>query len=179
LGIAANHRRLLSKTIGAPIADHSFSRNHATAIQPRRSEQMPTTTTQPDFAALLATATTDPGTISAAYSAFHNYSLGNIMLAMIQCHARGISLGPLASFNRWKELGRYVRKGEKAIELCMPITCKRTIETTDASGDTVNDDATFTRFVFRRNWFVLSQTDGNPYAPPQPPHGIRHAPSLP
>ena len=93
---------------------------------------MPTTNTQPDFAALLATATTDPGTISAAYSAFHSYSLGNQILAMIQCHARGIPLGPLASFNRWKELGRYVRKGEKAIELCMPITCKRTIETVDA-----------------------------------------------
>ena len=128
---------------------------------------MPTTTTQPDFAALLATATTDPGTISAAYSAFHNYSLGNIMLAMIQCHARGIPLGPLASFNRWKELGRYVRKGEKAIELCMPITCRRTIEAVNNAGNATGEDVAFTRFVYKRNWFMLSQTDGNAFVPPQ------------
>jgi hypothetical protein len=25
----------------------------------------------------------------------------------------------------WKDKGRYVRKGEKAIVLCMPVTCKR------------------------------------------------------
>jgi antirestriction protein ArdC len=129
---------------------------------------MPTPTTQPDFAALLATATTDPGTISAAYSAFHNYSLGNQILAMIQCHARGIPLGPLASFYRWKELGRHVRRGEKAIELCMPITCKRTTETVDAAGNTASEDVAFTRFVYRRNWFVLSQTEGDAYVAPTP-----------
>jgi antirestriction protein ArdC len=87
---------------------------------------------------------------------------------MIQCHARGIQLGPLASFNRWNELGRHVRKGEKAIELCMPITCKRTAETTDDAGKTANEEVAFTRFVFRRNWFVLSQTDGSAYRPPAP-----------
>jgi hypothetical protein len=31
------------------------------------------------------------------------------------------------------------------------------------------DEATFTRFVYRRNWFVLSQTDGQPYEPPAVP----------
>ena len=94
-----------------------------------------TTTTQPDFSTLLEQATTTPGTISAAYSAFHGYSLGNQILAMFQCQARGIPLGPIASFNRWKELGRHVTKGQKAIELCMPITCKRTLETTGGPED--------------------------------------------
>jgi len=117
--------------------------------------------TQPTFAALLKSAVTEPGTISAAYSAFHNYSFGNQLLAYAQCSARGIPLGPIASFNRWKELGRHVVKGSKAIELCMPITLKRT---DDESGD----DVTFTRFVFRRNWFVLAQTDGQPYEAPAP-----------
>jgi hypothetical protein len=32
----------------------------------------------------------------------------------------------------------------------------------------VSKDATFTRFVFRRNWFVLAQTDGKAYVAPQP-----------
>jgi antirestriction protein ArdC len=83
-----------------------------------------------------------------------------------QCHARGIALGPIATFPRWKGLGRYVRKGEKAIELCQPVTCKRTIENTETGEQ---DEATLTRFVYRRNWFVLAQTDGQPYAPPAVP----------
>ena len=49
------------------------------------------------FAALLRTAVTEPGTISTAYSAFHNYSLGNQLLALGQCLARGLQPGPLAT----------------------------------------------------------------------------------
>lgn len=123
----------------------------------------------PDFAALLEKAVTEPGTISAAYFAFHGYSLGNQLLAMFQCEARGIQLGPIASFNGWKERGRHVRKGEKAIELCMPVTCKRAVEQTDHDGRTEPDQATFTRFIYRRNWFVLSQTEGATYDAPTLP----------
>ena len=121
---------------------------------------MPQTTTQPDFATLLQSAITDPGTVSAAYRAFHGYSLGNQILAMVQCAAREIPIGPIASFMGWKDKGRYVRKGEKAIVLCMPITMKRTVETEDG-----NEDVTFARFVYRANWFALSQTEGDVVAP--------------
>lgn len=119
----------------------------------------------PDFATLLEQATTEPGTLSAAYTAFHNYSLGNMLLAAGQCWARGIQLGPLATYPRWKELGRHVRKGEKAIELCQPVTCKRRQAETEATGD---EPGTFTRFIYRRNWFTLAQTDGEPYQPEAP-----------
>lgn len=129
-------------------------------------QQTDSKTTAPDFAALLRSAVTEPGTISAAYTAFHNYSLGNQLLALGQCAARGIQPGPIATFPRWKELGRFVRKGEKAIELCQPVTCKRTTENTE-TGD--SDEATFTRFIYRRNWFTLAQTDGEPYDVPAPP----------
>jgi hypothetical protein len=47
-------------------------------------------------------------------------------LALFQCFARGIRPGPLAIFPLWKELGRYVKKGEKALTLCIPLTSKRT-----------------------------------------------------
>jgi antirestriction factor ArdC-like protein len=57
-----------------------------------------------------------------AYSLFWNYSLGNQLLALLQAHKRRIPLGPIASFNRWNQPGRYVKRGEKAIELCMPVT---------------------------------------------------------
>jgi hypothetical protein len=113
------------------------------------------------FAALLQSALTEPGIVSQAYHACHGYSLGNQLLAMIQCAQRGITPGPIASFMGWKAKSRYVRKGEKALVLCMPITVKQRANT-DQPAD-VHDDTkrgTFTRFVFRPNWFVLSQTDG-------------------
>ena len=36
---------------------------------------------------------------------------------------RGIQPGPLATFPKWKGLGPHVKKGEKALTLCMPLTC--------------------------------------------------------
>src|SRR5262249_2210098 len=82
---------------------------------------------------------------------------------------RGISLGPIASFNRWRELGRHVKRGEKAIELCMPITMKRTVKDDGADSADGETEITFKRFVFRRNWFMLAQTDGAEYQRPQIP----------
>src|SRR6058998_2024913 len=88
---------------------------------------------------------------------------------LMQANRRGIPLGPIASFNRWKELGRHVKRGEKAIELCMPVTCKRTVKEETADGNEAETEITFKRFVFRRNWFMLSQTDGAEYQPPSIP----------
>ena len=56
------------------------------------------------FSDLLQQAVTEPGTISAAYSAFHQYSVGNQLLALGQCMARGIQPGPMATFPKWKDL---------------------------------------------------------------------------
>src|SRR5438093_9344512 len=109
---------------------------------------------------LLNEAVTKPGALMKAYSLFWNYSLGNQILALIQANQRGIPLGPIASFNRWRELGRHVKRGEKAIELCMPVTCKRTVKEEREDGTGAEMEVTFKRFVFRRNWFMLSQTDG-------------------
>lgn len=113
------------------------------------------------FAALLADAVNKPGIISAAYSAFHSYSFGNQLLAYSQCVGRDIQPGPIATFPAWKGKGRFVRKGEKALTLCMPVTCKaERINAQTGEAET----AGFTSFVFRANWFVLSQTDGADYA---------------
>jgi antirestriction protein ArdC len=114
-----------------------------------------------DWAKLLSDVLTEPGTMHEAYSRFRGYSIGNRLWAMMQCLGRGITPGPLASFNRWKELGRNVKKGEKAISLWMPVTCKR--KTTD-ENDT-ESDATYQLFVIKNHWFVLSQTDGHEYTP--------------
>lgn len=109
---------------------------------------------QPKWSALLVDAVNEPGIISAAYSAFHNYSIGNQLLAWAQCSSRGIPLGPLATYKRWAELGRHVRKGEKALQLCMPVTVSRKDESGEKTGDV------FQLFMLRNNWFALSQTEG-------------------
>ena len=108
------------------------------------------------FADLLERAVNEPGIVSAAYRQFHNYSIGNQLLAWSQCLARGLQPGPMATFPKWRELARHVRKGEQAITLCQPVTIKRSPDTTDVS----EHEAAFTRFIFRPKWFVLSQTDG-------------------
>jgi antirestriction protein ArdC len=116
----------------------------------------PAACSTPSFADLLRSAVTEPGTVSAAYRQFHNYSIGNQLLAWSQCLGRGIQPGPMATFPRWKELGRHVRRGERAITLCQPVTVKRPADATD---DTDEADV-FIRFVYRPHWFVLAQTEG-------------------
>lgn len=116
---------------------------------------------QPDWSAILAEAVSKPGLIHDCYSRFHNYSVGNQFLAMIQSINRGIPLGPINTFRGWQGLGRQVRKGEKAIELLMPVTVKR--------RDNDKDDERFTIFASKRHWFFLSQTDGEEFTPPPVP----------
>jgi antirestriction protein ArdC len=111
------------------------------------------------FAALLHQAVNEPGILSKAYSAFHGYSIGNQLLALVQCAQRGIMPGPIATFPGWKEKGRWVRKGERALVLCMPVTWKR--QTEPAKGQNEGDnDQTYTRFVYRPHWFAMAQTEG-------------------
>lgn len=110
-----------------------------------------------NWACLLADAVNKPGIISEAYSAFHNYSVGNQLLALSQCMARNLPVGPVATFKRWQELGRQVQKGQRALHLCMPVT----IAKKDAAGERTG--ACFQTFVLRNNWFTLAQTEGDDY----------------
>src|SRR3954463_9081846 len=129
---------------------------------------------------LLLSAVQDPGILHAAYRRFWNYSLGNQLWALLQCQARGIQPGPLASFRRWKELGRSVKKGEKALMLLMPVTVRShagrnngeadtNAETEDTPMASASRNTARTIFVQKRNWFVVSQTEGADYNPPPSP----------
>jgi len=120
----------------------------------------------PRWTDLLHKAVTEPGIVSTAFSKFHSYSLGNQLLAFVQCERRGIAPGPIATYPRWKELGRHVIKGAKAITLCMPVTGKRSAEKhNDETGQDEKVEIGYTRFVYKNNWFVLSQTDGADFEP--------------
>ena len=120
----------------------------------------------PKWSALLVEAVNKPGLIMKAYSAFHFYSLGNQLLALVQCQMRGLQPGPINTFPKWKELGRYVKRGERALTLCMPITCKRRNE---ANEDDPESRGTFTSFVYKARWFTLAQTEGEELRPPVVP----------
>lgn len=107
---------------------------------------------------LLKRAVTEPGTLSEAYTAFYSYSIGNQIAAWSQCEDRKIKLGPINTYKGWQALGRQVRRGEKAIWLCQPMTGKR--ENKDG------DREFHTFFMWRPHWFVLAQTDGETVVPP-------------
>ncbi len=117
----------------------------------------------PKWSALLVEAVNKPGLIMKAYSAFHSYSLGNQLLALVQCQMRGLQPGPINTFPKWQALGRYVRRGERALILCMPVTRKRRAE--DTNDDEGNGEGTYTSFVYKARWFVVAQTEGQDLEP--------------
>jgi len=119
----------------------------------------------PKWSALLVEAVSKPGLIMQAYTAFHNYSIGNQLLALIQCQLRGLQPGPINTFPKWQELGRCVKRGERALILCMPITRKQKGDDTNSEGS--GEEKIFTSFIYKARWFVLAQTEGEQI--PTPP----------
>ena len=66
---------------------------------------------------------------------------------------RGIQPGPLATFPKWKELGRHVKKGEKALTLCLPLTCRRNRTVTKEDGTQQEEEFTFTHFTYKAHCY--------------------------
>lgn len=151
--------------------------------RPPAPQQKKASHEHPNWEQLLVDAVNKPGIISDAYSRFWNYSFGNQLLAWSQCIQRGLELGPIHTFKGWLDLGRRVKRGQKAIILCMPVTVRRKLspETLPLADVRVGDGAerqltgpggqvpdgdgkmSVTVFTFKPHWFVLSQTDGEPY----------------
>jgi antirestriction protein ArdC len=109
---------------------------------------------------LLRDAVEKPGRMLAAYTAFHNYSFGNALLALEQCVRRDLQPGPLNTYRGWLEKKRQVRKGERGITLCLPMPFKRSEQTDSAEEGETTDPRTRYAFRFRAYWFVLAQTEG-------------------
>ncbi|MBZ4571668.1 ImmA/IrrE family metallo-endopeptidase [Mycobacterium avium subsp. hominissuis] len=98
---------------------------------------------------------------------FHKYSLNNQLLIYMQKP----DATQVAGFNKWKELGRSVTKGEKAIWIFAPMVRKVRVE--DAKGNPVLDAKGKPRYEQKVTGFKtvpvfdVSSTDGEPL--PQPP----------
>ncbi len=105
-----------------------------------------------DYTDLFKTALEGEGKLLKGFSSFHKYSFGNQMLAMWQMKGRGIDISPINTFKGWQKLGRQVQRGQKAIALCMPVSFKK-------DKGTANEREAMA-FVYKNNWFAMSQTEG-------------------
>lgn len=128
------------------------------------------------WAALLDEAVKKPGFIHEAYSRFHNYSLGNQLLALFQCFERGVQPGPLATWPKWKELGRHVKKCEKALTLCMPVTRKRTKTVTKEDGTEQDEEFAFTHLPTSPIGLCSRRRKARNTSPPRFPDGTSRRP---
>jgi antirestriction protein ArdC len=92
---------------------------------------------------------------------FHNYSFYNQMLIALQ----NPEAEKVAGFNKWKELGRQVRKGEKGIAILAPRKLRVTVK--DAAGNPILDENGKPRKDMRvvgfttATVFDIAQTDGS------------------
>jgi len=107
---------------------------------------------------------------------FHDYSIGNQILIMLQKP----EATRVAGFNTWKDLGRFVKKGEKGIAILAPVMPPKAKATCPACGAEVPRTAKFCpecghglgsgteleleqpRFFRVVYVFDLSQTEGDP-----------------
>ena len=103
-------------------------------------------------------------------SKFHNYSFNNQLLIFLQRP----EATQVAGFNRWKSLGRFVKKGEKGIAIFAPCKYRQKEESQESPSPTSNGDlgsssdsespqSTHVIKGFRVvHVFDISQTEGEP-----------------
>jgi hypothetical protein len=111
-----------------------------------------------------------------AMARFHNYSFGNI-LAIARQRPTAIRV---AGIRAWNELGRFVRKGEKGIQILAPMVGYRRRRDAAEQEQNTNQDAKPAPmligfravYVFDRLSRDLRPAAGLPREPAQP--GVRH-----
>ena len=136
--------------------------------QTYKKAEVPTFPSVVDF---LNKTITLPGELSECYSkGGRTLSPLNSMLVALQCAVAGIEIGPSATFGDWKILKRNVKKGERAFYVCKPCPHTRTEE-----KDGEEREVHWTGFTYIKSRFVLSQTEGEPYEPPDPRFDIGEA----
>jgi RNA polymerase sigma factor (sigma-70 family) len=93
----------------------------------------------------------------AAQARFHRYSWHNVMLISAQ---RPMATR-VAGYHTWHELGRYVKKGEKAITIYAPVLVKHDGATLPASKNEREEAVRLAGFR-TAHVFDIEQTDGRP-----------------
>lgn len=84
---------------------------------------------------------------------FHEYSFSNLLLLFYQ----NPSATYVAGFNKWKKLGRYVKKGEKGMTIIFPMV----YGSKKSDSDSDDSDDGFRQVYFNVGYvFDISQTEG-------------------
>lgn len=112
----------------------------------------------PEMVDLLNEALTAPGRMGETFNRFHTYSFSNQLWLLMQ-GARE----PVASYARWKSLGRQVLKGSSGLYVLRPITVKSKTEV-----DEHGKPKQYTKFKPVKGAFVYSQTEGETLPEPEP-----------
>jgi len=114
-----------------------------------------------DWPKLLDEALNTPSNLAGTYDRFHDYSFTNMILFRMQ----GLH-EPVASFSRWKALGRRVLVGVRAKEVIVPVIILGQEQHKRGEGDAEDLEekreriAKFVGFKVVRAVFGLSDTDG-------------------
>jgi len=95
-----------------------------------------------------------------AQARFHNYSWGNVLLILKQRPDAQV----VAGFKKWQEMGRHVKRGEKALWILAPCT-RKFVERDETGEEKERVVVTGFRGV---PVFDASQTEGEPL--PEPPY---------
>lgn len=91
-----------------------------------------------------------PGSLGNIYNRFYTYSFGNQLLLYMQ----GVR-EPVATYQRWQDMGRQVLKGSKAKAILRPVTVKSRTEV-----DSEGNPKKFTKFKLVNCLFTASETEG-------------------
>ena len=100
-------------------------------------------------------------------SKFHNYSFNNVLLIALQKPEASL----VAGYTTWKNLNRYVLKGEKGIRILAPSPIKREVEREVIDPITnrmITETVKRTIPLFKPTYvYDVSQTDGEPLRLPE------------
>lgn len=116
--------------------------------------------TKLDWQQLLNEALTAPGNLGNVYSRFHDYSLTNCLLFLMQ----GLH-EPVASYSRWQSLGRQVVKGAKAKEVIVPLLVNEKPPEDETLEEKRERAARLIGFKVVRAVFGVSDTEGKDLSP--------------
>jgi len=108
-----------------------------------------------EYSKLLKSAFSGPSKIAEYYSYFYNYSFGNQVLLVLQ----GVT-SPVATFKKWCELGRSVKKGAKAKEIFIPTSWTKKVED-QATGE--EKEIPMKGFILKSCLFQATDTDGKEF----------------
>lgn len=115
-----------------------------------------------DWAKIVETALTAPGHVGNTYNRFYEYSFLNQMYLRMQ----GVH-EPVATWPRWKALGRHVLKGAKAKEIIRPVIYHKPSKANEAEAmdETIETVETVVGYKPVRCIFALSDTAGEELPP--------------